>query len=110
MTFDYPDHDPIRDYLSSEEYHQLSESERNQLALDRYVESHKKSKWQIGRDYELSVGYQYEKKGYKVQYTGSLEGIADLGRDLIASKGDTVLVIQCKYWSAEKVIREKHIA
>ena len=62
------------------------------------------------RDYELSVGYQYEKKGYKVQYTGSLEGLADLGRDLIATKGKVVLIIQCKYWSTEKIIREKHIA
>lgn len=109
-TFDYKDYDTVRDYLSKEEYAQLSESERNQLALDRYVESHGKSKWQIGRDYELSVGYQYEKKGYQVQYTGSTEGLADLGRDLIAKKGNRVLIIQCKYWSTEKVIREKHIA
>lgn len=108
--FDYKDYDTVRDYLSTEEYAQLSESERNQLALDRYVESHGKSKWQIGRDYELSVGYQYEKKGYQVQYTGSTEGLADLGRDLIAKKGRRVLIIQCKYWSTEKVIREKHIA
>lgn len=102
--------DPIEQYISASEYKKLSPSQRNQLALDRYIESHKKSKWQIGRDYELSVGYQYEQKGYHVQYTGSLEGVADLGRDLIAKKGKKTLIIQCKYWSADKVIREKHIA
>ena len=111
LSFDYSkDHDPVRDYLSAEEYQNMSETEKNQLALDRYIESHKKSKWQVGRDYELSVGYQYEKKGYKVQYTGSTEGLADLGRDLIATKDATDLIIQCKYWGAEKMIREKHIA
>ena len=40
--------------------------ERNQLALDRYNNSHNKTKWQIGRDYEQYVGYQYRKKGYIV--------------------------------------------
>ena len=107
---DNKDEDPISYYLSKEEYKSLSSVERNQLALDRYIESHKKSKWQIGRDFELSVGYQYEKKGYKVEYTGETEGLADLGRDLIARKEQRVLIIQCKYWSAEKTIREKHIA
>lgn len=110
QPFDYTDSDPIRHFLSLEEYRSLSDTERNQLALDRYVESHKKSKWEIGRDYELSVGYQYEQKGYQVEYFGCAEGLADLGRDLICTKGKTVLVIQCKYWSTEKVIREKHIA
>ena len=33
--------------------------ERDQLALDRYVKSINKSKWQIGRDYELSVAYEW---------------------------------------------------
>ncbi len=107
---DASESDPILEYISNDEYNKWSSTEKNQLALDRYIQSHHKSKWQIGRDYELSVGYQYEKKGYKVQYTGSLEGLADLGRDLIAVKDTMALVIQCKYWSTEKTIREKHIA
>ena len=32
-----------------------------------------------------------------------------MGRDLIASQANTKLVIQCKYWSSEKTIHEKHI-
>ena len=109
--FSYKDIDPIRKYLSKEEYDSLSECARNQLALDRYVESRKKSNWQIGRDYELSVGYQFEKEGNKVIYFGSTEGLSDLGRDIIVlnEAKKTAIIIQCKYWSAEKVIHEKHI-
>lgn len=103
------DFDPVRNYLTSEEWKNLSPAERNQLALDRYIESRKKSKWQIGRDYELYIGYLYQNKGYKIDYFGSYMGLEDLGRDLIATKKEKVLIIQCKYWSKEKVIHEKHI-
>ena len=33
----------------------------------------------------------------------------DMGRDLIARKNNEVHIIQCKYWSQEKLIHEKHI-
>lgn len=106
---DLSDYDAARDWLSKEEYQSLSTVERNQLALDRYKESHNKTKWQIGRDYELYVGYTYQQKGYTVDYFGSYMGLEDLGRDLIAKKDSKTLIIQCKYWSHEKVIHEKHI-
>lgn len=102
-------HDSVRNYLSNSEYNSLSSAERNQLALDRYVESHRKSNWQIGRDYELYVGYRYSLKGYSIEYHGIENGLEDLGRDLIAKKDDITLVIQCKYWSSVKQIHEKHI-
>ena len=103
------DYDSTRDYLSKEEYAVLSTTERNQLALDRYNSSHNKSKWQIGRDYEQFIGHQYRKKGYDVDDFGSYMGLEDLGRDIIAKKDDTTLIIQCKYWSSIKQIHEKHI-
>ncbi|MBR4331772.1 MAG: restriction endonuclease [Clostridia bacterium] len=103
-------HDPVRDWVSYEEYQSMSEADRNQLALDRYVASHNKSNWQVGRDYELSVGYQYELKGFHVEYTGSIAGVADMGRDLIATKDAKIYIIQCKYWGASSLIREKYIA
>ena len=106
---DYKEYDPVKDYLSKDEYSKLSESERNQRALDNYIASHRKTKWQIGRDYELYVGYLYEKSGYIVNYYGSNNKIDDLGRDLIVDKGNSILIIQCKYWSQEKQIHEKHI-
>lgn len=103
------DYDRSRDWLSKEEYQKLKSAERNQLALDRYKASHNKTKWQIGRDYELYVGYKYGQKGYTVDYFGSYMGLEDLGRDLIAKKDDKILIIQCKYWSKDKQIHEKHI-
>lgn len=104
-----PEYDYARDYLSAEEYSHLSDVERNQLALDRYVASHKKSKWQIGRDYEMAVAYEYRKNGYSVDSFGTYKGLEDLGRDIIADKDGKTLIIQCKYWSHEKQIHEKHI-
>lgn len=106
---DLSEYDKTRDWLSKEEYQSMESVERNQLALDRYKNSHTKSKWQIGRDYELYVGYMYSQKGYTVDYYGSYMGLEDLGRDLIAKKGTSVLIIQCKYWGQEKTIHEKHI-
>lgn len=103
-------HDNVRAFLSEEEYVKLSTAQRNQLALDRYLTSHRRTNWQIGRDYENYVGYVYTHRGYSVEYYGSLHGLEDLGRDLIAVRsGHPTLIIQCKYWSSKKTIHEKHI-
>jgi hypothetical protein len=104
-----PEVDPIRNYISKEEYVQMSASERNQLALDRYVTSRKKSKWQIGRDYEMAVAWEFFRDGYEVDNYGAYMRLEDLGRDVIAKKGNRILIIQCKYWSKQKEIHEKHI-
>lgn len=103
------EYDSVRDYLSKEEYDILSGTERNQLALDRYRNSHNKTKWQVGRDYELYVGYKYSQWGFHIDYFGSYMGLEDLGRDLIAKNRNEILIIQCKYWSSLKQIHEKHI-
>ncbi len=97
------------DFLSVDEWNRLSVGERNQRALDNYIISRKKTKWQVGRDYELYVGYMFEQKNYKVEYTGSYLKLEDMGRDLIAKCENTTKIIQCKYWSKDKVIHEKHI-
>ena len=98
----------LKNWLSPEEYNSLPSVQKYQLALDRYC-TKKKNKWQIGIDYERFIGYQYEQLGYKVKYNGALLGLEDMGRDLIASKDNTILVIQCKRWAKEKTIHEKHI-
>lgn len=98
----------LRNWLSPQEYQTLSETDRLQLALDRYS-SRQKSNWQVGIEYERYVGYCYEQKGYKVRYFGATEGLEDMGRDLIVSKGKKLFVIQCKRWASEKTIHEKHI-
>jgi hypothetical protein len=101
--------DVAKDYLSNEEWQRLSTTERNQLALDRYVEGRKKSNWAIGRDYEMCCSYMYEGKGYNIERCGIEKRLEDLGRDIIATNKRDNLVIQCKYWCKEKIIRENII-
>ncbi len=104
--------DPVSYYVPKSEWHNLSVSERNQLALERYVLHRKKSLWQIGIDYERFVGYEFEKKGNKVQYHGATEGKLDLGIDLICENEKIVYVVQCKRLSRVKEIpvRENVVA
>ena len=100
--------DIVSRYLTNQQYADLPENERNQLALDNY-KKRKKSKSQIGRDYERYCGYLWEKEGFKVEYKGIIDGFDDLGRDLIAKKDNEIHIIQCKYWAEWKEIHEKHI-
>lgn len=102
------DFDRVQFYLSKEEYTSLSVDERNQLALDRYVKG-QKTKWQIGRDYELFCGITYERDGWDVEYYGMEKKLNDMGRDLIAKKNNIHHVVQCKFWTHNKMIHEKHI-
>lgn len=98
-------------WLSREEWDKLSDSERNQLALDRYNNSRKKSLRRIGIDYELYCGYYFRKQGaLKVIQHGEEKGLEDLGRDIIVQFNDKTLIVQCKRWSDKKVIRENCIA
>lgn len=99
--------DPVREYVP--EYDKLTEEERNQRALDRYLKSNKKSNWEIGKMYERYIGYLYEKEGFAVEYVGIEKGFDDLGRDLICKKDNKTLVVQCKYWASHKEIKEAHI-
>lgn len=100
--------DPVAGFLSKEDFNRLPTVKRNQLALDRFWKKHK-SKKMIGRLYERYVGYIYEHAGYEVDYFGIFKGREDLGRDLICTKGNELIVIQCKNWSKFKEIHEKHI-
>lgn len=100
--------DPAKKWLAQAEWDKLPTAKKFQMALDRYWQK-PKSKWEIGRDYERYVGYLYEKDGYAVHYHGIVEGFDDLGRDLICTGKGKVDIVQCKRWSAEKLIHEKHI-
>lgn len=99
----------IKEYISPEEYKKLSTCEKYQLALDRYQNKKKKSLWQIGISYERYIGYIYENMKYNVIYNGALEKKGDFGRDVIAENHDEILIIQCKYWRKESVVRENAI-
>jgi hypothetical protein len=88
-----PTDDPVKHWLNDSEYQNLSIVEKNQLALDRWRLS-KKTRWQIGRDYERFIGYKYETLGYDVAFTGAIDGLQDMGRDVIARRGSELHVIQ----------------
>lgn len=100
--------DRVRLFITPEEYSSLSVTEKNQLALERYLNG-PKSNWQIGRDYEMYIGHLLEDRGFFVEYTGIIEKLEDMGRDLIATQGASTYVVQCKNWSSEKTIHEKHV-
>lgn len=109
--------DRCHDYISDEEWRCLTTTQRNQLALDRYIASRKKSAWAIGRDYEMACAHYLQKKGYKVSMDGIEKRFDDLGRDIIASKvkfnglglylgPGEILVIQCKCSNKDRIIHE----
>lgn len=52
----------VKSYLSPEEYNKLTNAEKYQLALERYINKTNKTTWQIGIDYERYIGYLYEKQ------------------------------------------------
>jgi len=90
--------DPVRKMLSLQEYNALSGVERNQMAFDRWMQK-KKTNWEVGRMYERFIGFQYEEKGYRVEYFGAIKGLDDLGRDLIVRDTGKTMIVQCKYWA-----------
>ncbi len=103
----YDNGDGVTYFLSPDEYKNLSVTERNQLALDRYV-ARRKSNGEIGAEYEYCCARVLESLGYRVLEHGALYGLKDLGRDLICFDdiNSCTYIIQCKYWSQERTIRE----
>lgn len=102
------DTDARKNWVKAGEWKVLSESERSQLSLNRFL-GRSKTKWEIGIEYERFIGHELESEGWSVVYHGAIRGLDDLGRDLVARKGPQTLVVQCKRWSAEKQIHEKHV-
>lgn len=100
--------DTVTYFITKEEYQRLNEEERNQLALDRYMQKRHSRSW-IGRMYERYIGYLYEMKGWTVIYRGIELGVKDQGIDLICRKEDRIHFVQCKCWSTNKTIYEKHL-
>jgi len=49
-----------------------------------------------GDKYEIAVGKEFERKGYRVFYQGLKKGKADGGIDLIAYNKKELILIQCK--------------
>ncbi len=105
---DEESYEKYKSWLSPKEYATLSTAEKYQRALDRYLKQ-PKNDWEAGIIYERYIGYQYEETGYRVEYYGATKKKEDMGRDLVATKGNTTLVIQCKRYRAEKEVHENTI-
>lgn len=103
-----PTDDNARLWLTPDEYASLPDVQKYQLALDRWW-SRKKTRVELGADYERYIGYLFELDNWYVKYNGIHKGLNDMGIDLICQKGTTYLTVQCKYWSSKKTIHEKHI-
>lgn len=106
---EYLDEKALLKWLSPTEFQKLSKQEKYQLALDRYINRSHKSLWEIGISFERYIGYLCENRRFKVRYTGALEGVRDLGRDIIAEKDNHMIIIQCKYWRKERIVYPKDI-
>ena len=102
--------DKALDYLSDEEWKHLSTDQRNQLALDRWKQS-PKSNWMVGMLYEMYIGHLLRSQNFNVIQFGIINGLNDLGRDIITKRIDLdgmerIYIIQCKNWSQKKEIHE----
>lgn len=64
---------------------------------------------EIGRRYEIYIGWRYESNGWNVKYNGAINGLEDGGIDLICTKGNKILIVQCKNWKRDALMHEKHI-
>lgn len=92
-------YDRVKDYVSDEEYRNLSADERNQRALDNWRRRRKPSSAVAGMEYELYCAYLLREEGFNVIEHGVLNGRKDQGIDLIAQKPGITYIIQCKRYS-----------
>ncbi|MBR1680920.1 restriction endonuclease [bacterium] len=63
----------------------------------------------IGDIYEEYIGHLLENNGYSVEYNGIEKRRKDEGIDLIATKDNITLLIQCKCWKKTTVISKSSI-
>jgi len=69
-----------------------------------------KQKVEKGKNYEKFIGKKFEEKGYIVKFNGIEKGKKDSSIDLIAIKGNQLILTQCKNWkegSKYKINHEK---
>ena len=68
-----------------------------------------KKEWiEKGKEYEKFIGNLYEKDGYIVKFNGIEKGKKDNSIDLIAIKGNEIVLIQCKNWKENSKYKITH--
>lgn len=63
----------------------------------------------LGQEYEKYIGRYYRRQGYNINYNGIKKGFDDEGIDIICTKKEEILVIQCKNWAKDKILHENYI-
>ena len=106
-SISWTEEDPVDAFLSDNERMVLSADERAQIALDRYVKSSGKTKWQLVRDYEMYIAHLFREDGYDVDPRGSLLRFDNIGRFLFVRRGKRAALIFCKYLSPGDTVHEK---
>ena len=104
-----PERGSIHYWIKGLNYKQLDEIGQEQLAVEQYMASKKRTLWEYGSDYEKYIGEGYRKKGYEVFFSGISLGVHDMGRDIIAKKDNVTYIIQCKYWRKGYYVTENFI-
>lgn len=64
---------------------------------------------ELGKRYERYIGYLYEVDDYKVDFHGIIKGKADRGIDIVAKKKKEIIIIQCKRYGKDTLVRENTI-
>jgi hypothetical protein len=72
-------------------------SSYNKLFLKKQTKKDKHNLF-IGNEYEKFIGRKYENENFTVDYRGISKGKLDLGIDLICSKDNKIVLVQCKNW------------
>lgn len=83
---------------------QQNKEESRKRQRDFYIKNEEK-----GINLELLTGRKFEELGYKVIYNGLEKGRLDAGIDLICTKENEILLLQCKNYSKPKSITHEHI-
>jgi hypothetical protein len=83
---------------------QQNKEESRKRQRDFYIKNEEK-----GINLELLTGRKFEELGYKVEYNGLEKGKLDAGIDLICTKENEILLLQCKNYSKPKSITHEHI-
>lgn len=80
-----------------------------ELQLKQYKEKIKLTPEELGKRYERYIGYLYEQEGYKVTYQGIIKKKLDRGIDLVVKNKKETLLIQCKRYGKDTIVRENTI-
>lgn len=101
--------------VKDEELSKVKEEKTNKKEFKPYSEEEKKAYAQKmkeskekGKQYEEFVAGAYKLEGYEIFLNGIKKGKKDKGIDIICTKNDELVLIQCKNWSKNTKYKINH--